>query len=147
MKAGLVIRSCAFRSRYTEASETKYWRWSTNETANSRGDNSGALSASYRLGDRSGELIPHPPWRRTAILETFREACSIAIVPAIEGGPRDPELRQGAPHRQRRLLDQPDDLQLLGGRVPHVSDSPSPSTLFLSTRFSIISSANSSLSW
>src|ERR1035437_7547086 len=52
-----------------------------------------------------------------------------------------------APHRQRRLLDQPDDLQLLGGRVPHISASPFPSTLFLSTRFSIISSASSSLSW
>ncbi len=55
-------------------------------------------------------------------------------------------LVQGAPHRQRRQLDQPDDLQLLVRGVPHVSDSQSASTLFLSRRFSIISSANSSLS-
>src|ERR1017187_6813533 len=100
-----------------------------------------------RLNNRGGELVPYPPRRRGAILEAFSVAGSIAIVPAIEGGPWDAELPQGAPHRQRRLLDQPDDLQLLGGRVSHISASPSPSTLFLSTRFSTISSANSSLSW
>ena len=35
------------------------------------------------------------------------------------------ELRQGCLHRQMGLLDQPDDLQLLGGGVSH-SSSPSP---------------------
>jgi hypothetical protein len=48
----------------------------------------------------------------------------------IATGARDAELGQYAPHRQRRLLDQPEDLQLLGGVIPHVSDSTSPSTLF-----------------
>ena len=42
-------------------------------------------------------------------------AGAITIVPAIKGGPWDAELGQGAPYRQRRLLDQPDDLQFLGG--------------------------------
>src|SRR5208282_5373332 len=101
----------------------------------------------HRLSNRSGELVPYLPWRRGPILEVFIMAGSIAIVPAIKGGPWDAELSQGPPYRQRRLLDQPEDLQLLGGGVPHISDSPSPSTLFLSTRFSIISSASSSLSW
>ena len=40
------------------------------------------------------------------------------------------ELLQGTARRQRRLLDQPDNLQLLRHRVPQVSDSPSASTLF-----------------
>ena len=39
------------------------------------------------------------PRRRDAILEAFRVVASIAIVPAIEGGPWDAELGQGAPHR------------------------------------------------
>ena len=57
-------------------------------------------------------------------------ARQIALVPDVEGEARDAELGQRAPHRQRGLLDQPDDLQLLGGRVSHISDSQSPSTLF-----------------
>jgi hypothetical protein len=47
----------------------------------------------HRLSNRSGEFVPYPPRRRDAILEAFRVAGSIAIVPAIEGGGRDSELR------------------------------------------------------
>jgi hypothetical protein len=84
----------------------------------------------HRLSNRSREFVPHPPRRRRAILEAFSVTGSIAIVPAIEGGPWDPELGQGAPYRQRRLLDQPNDFKLLGGRAPQASASPSPSAPF-----------------
>src|SRR5258708_19692696 len=43
-----------------------------------------------------------------------------------------------------RLLDQPDDLGLLGCRVSHASSSPSPLMLFLSRRFSRVRSATTS---
>jgi hypothetical protein len=43
---------------------------------------------------------------------------------------RNANLFQRPPHRQGGLLDQPDDLKLLGGRVPHVASSPSAVTLF-----------------
>src|SRR5271155_1044399 len=58
--------------------------------------------------------------------------------------PRNAEFRQGMAHRQRGLLDQPDDLQLLGGGVSHAPSSPAPIVLFLSRRFSSISSATTS---
>jgi hypothetical protein len=99
-----------------------------------------------RLSHRSGQLVPQPRRRRRAILEAFVMAGSIAIVPAIEGGAWDAQLDQRAPHRERRLLDQPDNFQLLGGGVSQVSDSPSASTLFFSRRFSSSTSASSSLS-
>jgi hypothetical protein len=35
-------------------------------------------------------------------------------------------MTQGARHRQVRLLDQADDFELLGGRVPHARSSPAP---------------------
>jgi hypothetical protein len=39
-------------------------------------------------------------------------------------------VAQRAPHRQMRLLDQTDDLELLGGGVPHSRSAPSASMLF-----------------
>jgi hypothetical protein len=48
--------------------------------------------------------------------------------------------------RQRGLLDQPNDLQLLGGGVSHTPSSPAPIVLFFSSRFSSVSSATTSLS-
>src|SRR5712671_1038064 len=53
---------------------------------------------------------------------------------------------QRPPHRQGGLLDEPDDLKLLGGGVPHVASSPSAVTLFLSRRFSRVNSATTSFS-
>ena len=41
-----------------------------------------------------------------------------------------PELAQRATHRQMGLLDQPDDLELLGGGVPHSLVVPSPGHAF-----------------
>src|SRR6516225_10082924 len=43
-----------------------------------------------------------------------------------------------------RLLDQLDDLGLLGGGISHASSSPSPFMLFLSSRFSRVRSATTS---
>src|SRR5258708_28270960 len=43
-----------------------------------------------------------------------------------------------------RLLDQMDDLGLLGGWISHASSSPSPLMLFLSKRFSRVRSATTS---
>src|SRR3982074_3852020 len=76
----------------------------------------------------------------------FRSTGLIVIAPAVEGRARNAELFQRPPHRQDRLLDQPDDLKLLGGGVPHVASSPSAVTLFLSRRFSKVSSATTSFS-
>src|SRR6202040_4063377 len=98
----------------------------------------------YCLSHRLRDFVPDTSRRRLAIFQGPGAARQIALVPDVEGGARDAEWGQGAPHRQRRLLDQPDDLQLLGGRVSHISDSPSPSTLFFRRRFSTISSASSS---
>src|SRR5216110_3596497 len=67
-------------------------------------------------------------------------------VPAVKGRPRNAEFRQGMAHRQWGLLDQPDDLQLLGGGVSHAPSSPAPIALFFSSRFSSISSATTSFS-
>jgi hypothetical protein len=60
--------------------------------------------------------------------------------------PRNAEFRQGVAHRQRRPLDQLDDLQLLGGGVSHASSSPAPIAVFFSNWFSSVSSATTSLS-
>src|SRR4029077_6655563 len=58
-----------------------------------------------------------------------------------------PDRRQRATDRERRLLHQFDDLELLGCAVPPEASSPSPRTLFLSRRFSIKTSASVSSSW
>src|SRR2546430_4663730 len=65
---------------------------------------------------------------------------------AVEGGTRNADLFQRPPHWQGRLLDEPDDFKLLGGGIPHVASSPSAVTLFLSRRFSRVSSATTSFS-
>src|SRR5262245_41085636 len=68
------------------------------------------------------------------------------IVPAIEGGARNANLFQCPSHGQARLLNEPNDLKLLGGRVPHAASSPSAVTLFFSKRFSMVNSATTSFS-
>src|ERR1700724_267690 len=62
----------------------------------------------------------------------------------VKCGPRNAELFQRALDRQGRLLDQPDDLGFLGCGVSHASYSPSVIMLFLSRRFSRVSSATTS---
>src|SRR5512133_42720 len=63
---------------------------------------------------------------------------------SVEGRAGNTEFRQGMAHRQRGLLDQADNLQLLGGDVSHAPSSPVPIVLFFSSRFSSISSATTS---
>ena len=51
------------------------------------------------------------------------------------------ELLQRPQHREVRLLNKLDDLQLLGGGISHSSSPPSATMLFLSRRFSSVRSA------
>jgi hypothetical protein len=69
-------------------------------------------------------------WLGMSVVQGFRPTGLVQIVPAVEGGARNANLFQRPPHRQGGLLDQPDDLKLLGGGVPHVASSPSAVTLF-----------------
>src|ERR1700712_1880293 len=80
------------------------------------------------------------------VIQRLGAAALVGVVPAVERRARDAELVQGGTHRQVGLLDQPDDLQLLGGRVPHASSPPAPLMLFLSRRFSRTRSATTSFS-
>src|SRR3954467_3310118 len=90
--------------------------------------------------------VPHAIRFRMAVVQGFRPTSSVQIVPAVEGGARNANLFQRPSHRQGRLLDELDDLKLLGGGVLHVASSPSAVTLFLSRRFSRVSSATTSFS-
>ena len=83
-----------------------------------------------------GDAVPDAVRPRRAIGQRLRPAATVSVVPAVKGCPRNAELGQGTAHRQRRLFDQPDDLQLLGSGVSHASSSPTPIVLFLSSRFS-----------
>src|SRR5271155_984085 len=74
--------------------------------------------------------------------QRFRPAVTIAIIPSVKGGAGNTKLVQRALGRQ--VLDQPDDLGLLGCRISHASSSPSPFMLFLSRRFSRVRSATTS---
>src|SRR3546814_20818905 len=63
------------------------------------------------------------------------DVCS-SDLPALEGPARDAQLLQRALGRQVRLLDDPNDLQLLGCGLPHSSSALSAIMLFLSNRIS-----------
>src|ERR1700744_6767454 len=76
--------------------------------------------------------------------QRLRPSRTIAIVPSVEGGAGNAELFQSPLGRRMRLLDQLDDLGLLGCRISHASSSPSPFMLFLSRRFSRVRSATAS---
>src|SRR6056297_3321475 len=132
MKAGLGIRSCALRIRYTEASDTKCFFVSVKRTASSRGESSGSSSARSMTDCRTSSGIRFQTRARMGptILETGLAEGGVPVVPAIEGRLRDAEHLQRAFRRQVRLLDEPDDLQLFGGRIPHSWSPPSPIMLF-----------------
>src|SRR3546814_5337328 len=66
-------------------------------------------------------LFRSPPRGRWPILQRLRPALEVAVVPALEGPARDAQLLQRALGRQVRLLDDPNDLQLLGCGLPHSS--------------------------
>jgi hypothetical protein len=63
---------------------------------------------------------------------------------AVERGAWNAEPLQGAADRQRRLLDQVDDLELLGGRTPRARSSPSAIMLSFNNRSSSACSATTS---
>src|SRR3546814_13456406 len=83
-------------------------------------------------------LFRSPPRGRWPILQRLRPALEVAVVPALEGPARDAQLLQRALGRQVRLLDDPNDLQLLGCGLPHSSSALSAIMLFLSNRFSSV---------
>ena len=62
-------------------------------------------------------------------------AAPVGLVPAVEGGTRDTGFLQGGPYRQVRRLDQPDDRQLPGDRIPRASSPPAPPMPFSSRHF------------
>src|SRR5208282_371402 len=98
------------------------------------------------LANIVGNAVPDAIRLGLLVFQGFRPTGVVQIVPTIEGGVRNADLFQRPPHRQGGLLDEPDDLELLGGRVPHAASSPSAVTLFLSRRFSRVSSATTSFS-
>src|SRR5947209_15433535 len=77
------------------------------------------------LANIVGNAVPDAIRLRMSIVQGFRPAGLVQIVPAVEGGTRNADLFQRPPHWQGRLLDEPDDLKLLGGGIPHVASSPS----------------------
>src|SRR4030095_14972797 len=92
------------------------------------------------------EPLPQRSGPRRLRSERLGSAGSIAIVPAIEGRRANAQHLQGSPGRQMRLLNQADDLELLGAGEPHVSSPPSAIMLFLSKRSSSACSATTSFS-
>src|SRR3546814_9934837 len=91
--------------------------------------------------DIIADAVPHPGRRRRPILQGLRAAFEEPVIPAVEGPTGDAELVQRAFGGQVRLLDDPDDLELLRGGIPHSSSPPSAIMLFLSRRFSRVRSA------
>src|SRR5262245_10196595 len=98
------------------------------------------------LTDIVGNAVPDAVRPGMSVVQSFWPTGPIQVVPTVEGGTRNANLFQGTPYRQGGLLDQPNDLKLLSGGVPHVASSPSAVTLFLSSRFSSVSSATTSFS-
>jgi len=65
----------------------------------------------------SGMRFQTPIRPGRTVVKGRRSAGLMQIVPAIESRPGNAELLQRSLDRQMRLLDQPDDLKLLGGWV------------------------------
>src|SRR3982074_594542 len=68
--------------------------------------------------------VPDAIWFGMSVVQGFRPTGLVQIVPAVKGGARNANLFQRPPHWQGGLLDEPDDLKLLGGGVPHAASSP-----------------------
>src|SRR5690606_21063885 len=94
--------------------------------------------------DLRRDTVPYPARSRRPILQRFGTTIEIAVIPTAEGPARDAQLLQCAPGRQVRLIDEPDDLELLRCRIPHSGSPPSARMLFLSRRFSSVRSATHS---
>src|SRR5262249_2416155 len=78
------------------------------------------------------------------IFQSLRPTGAMKIIPVVKRGPGNAELPQHASDRQMRLLDQPDDLDLLGCGVSHSPSPPSANMLLLSSRNSSPCSATTS---
>ena len=100
-----------------------------------------------RRPDLVRDLVPDPTRSRLAVFQSFDPSLLVTPVSVVECRSRDPDRRQCPTDRERRLFHQFDDLELFGCGIPHEASSPSPRTLFLSSRFSIRTSASVSLSW
>src|SRR5690606_36393068 len=98
------------------------------------------------IADLVGDAVPDALRAWPAVLERVEAARRIAIEPSVEGRLGNADLVEGAPDRQMRGLDRSDDLELFGCGVPHSPSSPSAITLFLSRRFSRVTSARASWS-
>src|SRR5690606_14810724 len=96
--------------------------------------------------DFGADAVPHPVRSGRTVLQRLRAAFDVEFIPAIEGAPRNAELIQRLLCRKVRLLDDLDDLELLGCGVSHSSSPPSAIMLFLSRRFSSVRSATASFS-
>src|SRR5204862_2889162 len=70
----------------------------------------GEDALAYSIGD----AVPDAIWPRRLIFERLRSAGTIPVVPAVERRWADAQYLQGSSGRQMRLLDQADDLELLG---------------------------------
>src|SRR5262249_42301901 len=84
---------------------------------------------------------------RLAVFQSFDPSLLVTPLPGGECRTSGTDRRQCPTDRERRLFHQFDDLELFGCGIPHEASSPSPRTLFLSSRFSIRTSASVSLSW
>src|SRR5207248_4197321 len=93
-----------------------------------------------------GDTVPHLAGPGAMIFQGLRPAGAIKIIPVVKSGPGNAELLQRAFNRQMRVLDQPDDLKLLGRGVSHSPSPPSASMLFLSSRSSSACPATTSFS-
>ena len=91
-----------------------------------------------------GDAVPDPIGPRRPVRQRFRAAILVALIPSVKGSWRDTKVAQCPANWQRRLLDQADDLELLGGGVSHSRSSPSAIMLFLRRRRSSACSATTS---
>ena len=98
------------------------------------------------VADLVRDAVPDASRSRLAVFERLEATRRIAVEPGVERRLWDADLVEGTSDRQVRGLDGADDLELFGCGVSHSISSPSAITLFLSRRFSRVTSASASLS-
>ena len=92
----------------------------------------------------SGMRFQSDPGQGGSISQCIQNIVNIQIIPSIECRTWDAQHIEGLSNRQMRTLDRADDLQFLGRRASHCSNSPTPAMLFLSRWFSRVRSATHS---
>ena len=73
------------------------------------------------IKDVRRDPVPHAARCRWPIFQRLRSAFEEPVVPAVERPACDPQLVEGELRRQMRLLDDPDDLELLGCGISIIS--------------------------